>query len=164
MSSIKPPDGRGSTGAGPFAPAAAPADGPAAADAPDAATPGGAAPAGADFREALNRAQAGQVGQAAQAGQAASAAQASQAGQSAQSAQASHTTDPLAELAGLVRSGALTSQQALDRLVERALGQVARGLSDAQRAELAGVLRTALESDPALQALRADAGIGEQRR
>jgi hypothetical protein len=125
MSSIKPPDGRGSIGSVPVAPE----------QGTDAA-----APAGADFREALSRAEAGQGVQGPERAQAAQAA------------------DPLGELARLVQSGALTPQQALDRLVERALGQVARGLDDAKRAELAVVLRTALESDPALQALRADLG------
>lgn len=124
MSSIKPPDGRG-TGAGlPVAPEQG---------------SGAAAAAGADFREALARAEGVAAGEGAR---------------GAHGARAAVGTDPLAELAGLVRSGALTPEAALDRLVERALGQAARGLSDAQRAELAVVLRTALEADPALQALR----------
>jgi hypothetical protein len=130
MSSIKPPDGRG---AGPGAPISTPA-------APGQAT-GGAAPAGgADFRDALEGVAAGASPQTAQAAAGAKAG------------------DALAELAGLLRSGALTREEAVERLVDRALGQVGRGLSDAQRAELAVVLRTALEADPALQALRDDLG------
>jgi hypothetical protein len=126
MSSIKPPDGRGAGAGLPVSPEQG---------------AGATGPAGADFREALSRAEKPAAGEAAAAAGTAPASQAA-------------ATDPLAELAGLVRSGALTPDAALDRLVERALGGVARGLDDAQRAELASVLRTALEADPALQALR----------
>lgn len=128
MSSIKPPDGRGAVGGVPTAPGQAPF---------------AAAPAGADFREALARAEGAAAAEGAQAASGPAAALGS---------------DPLGELAGLVRSGALTPDQALDRLLDRALGQVGRGLSEAQRAELAVVLRTALEADPGLQALRSELG------
>lgn len=53
-----------------------------------------------------------------------------------------------------MRSGALSAEQAIDRLVERTLAGVGAGLSEAQRAELGAVLRSALESDPALSELR----------
>jgi len=128
MSSIKPPDGRAGAGL-PVAPEPG---------------SGAASPANVDFRETLAEAQAAAAG---------TGAHAAQGAQAAQGPHAAAAADPLAELAGLVRSGALTPQAALDRLVERALGQVGRGLSDAQRAELATVLRTALEADPALQSL-----------
>jgi hypothetical protein len=135
MSSIKPPDGRGAGGGAPVAtlPGATPAAGEA----------GGAVPAGgADFRDALARAEGAAGGPSAE----------------AQAAAGVKGGDPLAELAGLLRSGALTREQAVERLIDRALSQVGRGLNDAQRAELAVVLRTALEADPALQALRDDLG------
>ena len=124
MSSIKPPDGRGAGAGLPVS--------------PEQGT-GATGPAGADFRETLSRAEKSTAGEAAE---------------GARASQAAAGSDPLTELASLVRSGALTPQAALDRLVERALGRVAKGLDDAQRAELATVLRTALEADPALQALR----------
>ena len=124
MSSIKPPEGRGAAAGLPITPEQG---------------AGAAAPAGADFREALSRVEGAAAGQAAQ---------------GAPAAQASAAADPVAELARSVQSGALSPQQALDQLVERTVGQVGRGLSEAQRTELAGVLRTALEADPALQGLR----------
>jgi hypothetical protein len=42
----------------------------------------------------------------------------------------------------------------MQHLVDRAVGDVARSLSPAQREQLAGVLRSALESDPTLRELR----------
>jgi hypothetical protein len=101
---------------------------------------GASGPAAADFREAL----------AAEGAR----AQGATAPQSAQGAAAAAGSDPIAELAGLVKTGALTADEALEQLVERALGRVGRGLSEGQRGELVTVLRTALESDPTLRALR----------
>jgi hypothetical protein len=102
---------------------------------------------------------AGQAGTAEQAGGVSfrkaleSAASAGQVQQPAAAAPGSVAADPLAELAQAVRSGALTREQALERLVERALGSAAAGLTPAQRAELAVVLREALQHDPALREL-----------
>jgi hypothetical protein len=62
--------------------------------------------------------------------------------------------DPIAQLAQSVRSGALSPDAALQSLVDRAVGEVASSLSPAQRAELTGVLRAALETDPTLRELR----------
>jgi hypothetical protein len=68
-------------------------------------------------------------------------------------AAASSATDPAA-LAQAVRAGALTPDQALDRLVERAVAGAGGGLSAAQQGELRSVLREALQADPALRELR----------
>jgi hypothetical protein len=59
--------------------------------------------------------------------------------------------DPIAELAGAIARGELTAEQAMDRLVDRALAGVAAHLDGVQRAELAGVLRAALDGDPAVR-------------
>jgi len=59
--------------------------------------------------------------------------------------------DPIAELAGAIARGELSAQQAMDRLVDRALADVSAHLDAAQRAELAGVLRAALDGDPAVR-------------
>jgi hypothetical protein len=128
MSSIKPPDGR--LPAAPLGPTGN----------RELGGPEGAEKAGGPaFRELLEGARPVDAGQAA-------AAQAGAAG--------SVGTDPIHALAQAVRAGAISPQQALDQLVERAASGVASGLSQAQRAELVVVLRTALESDPALRELR----------
>lgn len=57
-------------------------------------------------------------------------------------------------LAEAVRAGALTPDQAIEQLVERAAAAVSRSLSEAQRAELRAVLFEAVQSDPALRELR----------
>jgi hypothetical protein len=60
--------------------------------------------------------------------------------------------DTPSALAQAIRAGALSTEQALDRLVERA---VSTGpLTDLQRAELRAILASALQSDPALRELR----------
>jgi hypothetical protein len=125
MSSIKPTDPRST----PVSPSS-----------PDSVEQGGTERAGGpSFRDALER--AGDAGHAQGPGAAATA-------------RGPAAADPVAELAQAVRSGALSAEQALERLVERAVSGVGRGLSQAQRAELTVVLRTALESDPALRELR----------
>jgi hypothetical protein len=126
MTSIKPPDGR---------PSAIPASSSGSSE-PGAAERSG----GPSFRQTLE--QAGAAGQTqAPAGTASGAA-------------ATASADPIAELAQSVRSGALTAEQAIERLVDRAVTGVGAQLSPAQRAELTAVLRGALESDPALRELR----------
>jgi len=52
-------------------------------------------------------------------------------------------------------AGRLTPDEAIERLVERALSS-ARGLPESQRDALAAQLREALEADPTLLALRED--------
>jgi hypothetical protein len=59
--------------------------------------------------------------------------------------------DPIAELAGAIARGELSAEQAMDRLVDRALADVSAHLDGAQRAELASVLRAALDGDPAVR-------------
>jgi hypothetical protein len=67
--------------------------------------------------------------------------------------------DPIAELAAAIARGELSAAQAMDQLVDRALANVATHLDGTQRAELAGVLRAALDGDPAVRdALGSDAG------
>ncbi|MDD9938267.1 MAG: hypothetical protein OXT09_31945 [Myxococcales bacterium] len=127
MTSIKPPDGK------------PPAGVPAAGDATDGPTE--TEGVGPSFQEVL---EGGPSGAAAGAEGAAAAPEASGAA----------AADPIAELAEAVRSGALSADQAIDQLVERAAGQMSAQLSEAQRAELVAVLREAVESDPALRALR----------
>jgi hypothetical protein len=62
--------------------------------------------------------------------------------------------DAVAALSRELQAGRLTTDQALDALVERAAAGVAAHLGPEQRAELLTVLRTALASDPTLAALR----------
>ena len=62
--------------------------------------------------------------------------------------------DSLHELLAAVRAGTLDREQAIERLIENNLERVGRGLSIAQRTELAAVLREAVEADPTLRALR----------
>jgi hypothetical protein len=127
MTAIKPPDGPPLKG--PLSPAAANTTGAA----------GSTGPQGASFREALD--QAGAAGTAAP----------SEASAASQSGAA---PDAIGELASAVRSGALQPDQAVQQLVERALGGIAGKLSETQRLELTAVLRQALENDPALAELR----------
>jgi hypothetical protein len=125
MSSIKPPDGRSS----PIATGTA--DG--------SSEPGAAERAGGpSFREALDQAGGAERSQGVSAGATAGAA----------------TADPISELAQAVRAGALSPEQAIERLVDRAVSAVGSQLSQAERAELGAVLRSALQSDPALSELR----------
>lgn len=125
MSPIKPPDGR-IPGAGSTPPA------------PEGT--GGVGRSGG-FEAALERAERTA---AAGAAQAAGVQQAASAG----------AADPIAELARAVRGGAISKEQALEQLIERAAGGVQAVLSPAQRTELIAVLRSALQTDPALSALR----------
>jgi hypothetical protein len=69
-------------------------------------------------------------------------------------AAATGAADPVSELAAAVRSGAIDSEQAIERLLDRAVGGVGSRLSSAQRQELTVVLRQALDHDPALRELR----------
>ena len=127
MSSIKPPDGRiPGAGSAPIAPDQGP-------------SVGGAQRTGGNFEAALEGAE--RAGGAAQAG-------------AVQQAAGARTPDPIAELARAVRGGAITKEQALDQLVERAADGMHQVLSAPQRAELIAVLRSALQTDPALSALR----------
>ena len=64
---------------------------------------------------------------------------------------AASQADPIAELAGAIARGELSAEQAMDRLVDRALADVSAHLDGAQRAELASVLRAALDGDPAVR-------------
>lgn len=59
-----------------------------------------------------------------------------------------------AALAQAVRNGALTADQAIDRLVEHTLASVAGPLSPSQQAELRALLVEAVQVDPALRQLR----------
>jgi hypothetical protein len=72
----------------------------------------------------------------------------------AQQAGAAAGADPVGQLAAAVKRGELTPDQAIEQLVERAAGQMAAQLSEAQRAELVAVLREAVETDPSLRELR----------
>jgi hypothetical protein len=132
MSSIKPPDGRvpGASNA-PSAPEGSPA--------------GGVQRSGGDFEAALDAAEHARAGSAANA-----AARASD----VQQASGVHAPDPIAELARAVRAGAVSKEQALEQLIERAAAGVQHTLSAPQRAELVAVLRSSLQTDPALSALR----------
>jgi len=64
------------------------------------------------------------------------------------------TAQSIAELARAIQAGALTPDQAVDRLVDQTLARVNKQLSAAQLTELSGLLRDALLSDPTLSALR----------
>jgi hypothetical protein len=99
---------------------------------------------GGSFEAALDAAEQARAG---------SAASAARAGE-AQQAEAARASDPIAELARAVRGGAISKEQALDQLIERAAGGVHHALSAPQRAELIAVLRSSLQTDPALSALR----------
>lgn len=73
-------------------------------------------------------------------------------------AAAAGQADPIAELAAAIARGELSAAQAMDRLIDRALAGVSAHLDTAQRAELASVLRAALDGDPAVRdALGTDA-------
>ena len=127
MSGIKPPDGRPSS--------IAPTD----PGASDASAPERAG--GASFRQALDAARGASGAQPAAAGGAADAA-------------AAASADPIAQLASAVRNGAVSPEQAIETLLDRAVGGVSARLSQAQRVELTAVLRQALDHDPALRELR----------
>jgi hypothetical protein len=74
-------------------------------------------------------------------------------GMGAAPAGAATGSDAIAALAQALRAGTITSEQAIDQLVQRAVAGMARDLSEAQRGELAVVLREALQNDPALRDL-----------
>lgn len=61
-----------------------------------------------------------------------------------------------ANLALEVDAGRLTVDQAVERLLEQTVTGLGAQLNAAQRTELSGLLRNALESDPTLLALRGD--------
>jgi hypothetical protein len=69
-------------------------------------------------------------------------------------ASGARASDPIAELARAVRAGAVSKEQALEQLIERAAAGVQHTLSAPQREELVAVLRSSLQTDPALSALR----------
>jgi hypothetical protein len=67
---------------------------------------------------------------------------------------ASEVQSPTAALLGRLDAGEITREQAIDGMVEEALGALgAARLPPAQRAELEGVLRAALADDPTLNKL-----------
>jgi hypothetical protein len=139
MSPIKPPDGKVPGAASP---------------------PSGSAPtspnveqrAGVAFDDALAAAERARTAASQSAGP--SAVQQSAASAQAQSIARAGGADPIAELAHAVRTGALSPEQALERLVDRIADNTGKHLSVAQRAELGVLLRSALQTDPALIALR----------
>jgi hypothetical protein len=97
---------------------------------------GGAEGSGEAFRELLDSARA-----------------ADPASKGTMAADASAGGDAIAALAQALRAGTISSEQAIEQLVQRAVAGMARDLSEAQRVELAGVLREALQNDPALRDL-----------
>lgn len=139
MSPIKPPDGK-------VPGAASPASGPA------PTTPNAEQRAGVAFDDALSAAERART--AAPQGPGPSAVQQSAASAHAHGVARAGGSDPVAELAHAVRSGALSPEQALERLVDRIADNTGKHLSVAQRAELGVLLRSALQTDPALIALR----------
>ncbi|UJR85924.1 hypothetical protein [Sandaracinus amylolyticus] len=78
----------------------------------------------------------------------------------AKSAATGARADALKALAEEVRSGRIDASQAIDRLVERAMGGAAASLPPARRAELEAMLRAALEEDPTLAAMQRDLARG----
>ncbi len=84
----------------------------------------------------------------------ANAAQGAQGAQGTQGTAATGRADAISTLARELEAGALSPEQAVDRLVERATQSLERSLSPSERADLLSVLRSALASDPALAALR----------
>lgn len=62
--------------------------------------------------------------------------------------------DPVAQLARSVESGATTLDQAVETLLGQTLARAQKHLTAPQLAELSGLLREALMSDPTLSALR----------
>lgn len=72
-------------------------------------------------------------------------------------AQATPAPSHLAAVVAELRSGAITAEAAIGRLVEHHLGAgPARALAPAARAELEHLLRGRLEADPTFRALTAD--------
>lgn len=57
-----------------------------------------------------------------------------------------------------IKAGTLTQSQAVDQLIEKALGDVASALSSEQRQDLEQTMRAALANDPTLIALQNDLG------
>lgn len=66
--------------------------------------------------------------------------------------------DPIAHLAHAVEAGTLTPDQAVEQLLGQALSRAQRHLSGPELAELTGLLRDALLSDPTLAGLRSKRG------
>jgi hypothetical protein len=85
-------------------------------------------------------------------------ARASQSTQATAPAGVTGTTgaDPVAQLARAVESGATTLEQAVETLLGQTLARAQKHLTAPQLAELSGLLRDALMSDPTLSALRND--------
>lgn len=69
-------------------------------------------------------------------------------------AAAAQATPAPEALAQAVRGGLITGEQAVERLVERALAAVAGTLSHSQQVELRAALAEALHMDPVLRELR----------
>lgn len=136
-SAIKPP---GAPGTGPTAPVSG--------------TPGGpeqkeTSAAGEAFREELSKAP--EVG----------STEAPRASSATASNASLGRADLLRALADELRSGSVDPQQAVDRLIERALHTgPAAALPPARRAELEALLRTALAEDPTLAAMQRDLSRG----
>ena len=82
--------------------------------------------------------------------------QAQQIGPSAAATVAGHSgsVDPVGALAKAVESGSISLDQAVERLVDVTLERAGRHLTGPERAELTELLRSALENDPTLAALR----------
>jgi hypothetical protein len=139
MSPIKPPDGK-------VPGAASPTSGPA------PTTPNTEQRAGVAFDDALSAAERARAAAPQSAGP--TAVQQSAASTQTQGIARAGGNDPIAELAHAVRTGALSPEQALERLVDRIADGTGKHLSVAQRAELGVLLRSALQTDPALIALR----------
>ena len=70
----------------------------------------------------------------------------------------SHVGGDLGPLVEQVRSGSLSVDGAVGQLVQRAIDNLGAALDPTGRAELESLLRSALESDPTLIALRNAAG------
>ena len=78
----------------------------------------------------------------------------------AQQAAAARAPDPIAALAAELDAGAITPEQALDRLVDAALGdQLPSAMPADARAELRGMLDALLRDDPHLSSLAARIGV-----
>ena len=84
-----------------------------------------------------------------------SLAEANQANQAEQvTASASGGADAVGQLAKAVESGAISLDQAVEKLVDQTLEKAGRHLTGEQRQELAELLRSAILSDPTLSGLR----------
>jgi hypothetical protein len=79
-----------------------------------------------------------------------------QAPQAASATSEAGPTDALSEIARALAEGSVNSEEAVSQLIDRALESMAGHLDPTARAELALVLREAIDNDPGLRALRDD--------